>query len=962
MRSQLIALGSQQLEVSLAYLQHISSVISADELLHELALSVDVDLVLKQSSGLLESATASSIEIFRLPHARHRWIQLASASKALSDFCIKHPDEVLEKFTMQDVAWNFHQVMQSSIDVADKTLAQSVNALRLQYRQELIAIALADLSGEASFESTAHRLSDLTDATIEAALVLATREINPSSDCSIAIIAMGKTGGRELNYISDVDVLFVVGEGNEESNETALGEATQIAQMVMQIVDSPASEPPLWQIDANLRPEGKNGALVRTLSSYKKYYERWAETWEFQALLKARTMAGERALGDSFIAMVQPLVWRAAERDNFVADVQSMRKRVIENIPSEHIDRELKLGIGGLRDIEFAIQLLQLVHGKADEAIRSSNTLVALDALMQWGYVGREDAETLRATYVFERVIEHRIQMFDMRRTHMLPQSEEELRRLGKLLGFRADPVEGFMKSLSHHRTEARRLHEKLFYKPLLQAVARVDSDVVRMSLEAATTRLSALGFQDPEAALRHIQFLTSGVSRRAIIQRNLLPVVLSWMAETPNPDGGLLRFRNLSEALGETPWYLRLLRDESLVLQRLATILCVSPFISSMLERNPEAMNLLGSDDALQPRDIKSLSMEMQQTASRQENFSKAIEAIRAIRQRELIRIATSDVFGIIDTTGVLLALSELTAVVLESALVRYRDLFPSEDIEISLIGLGRFGGQEMTYASDADVMVVFDTTGSLERASAYVSEFATTLQRSFSAVAASPALHIDFDLRPEGKNGAIARSLNSYQEYYDKWSLTWESQALLRARHVAGDVSLGLRFLDVINPLRYPSFGLQESALRDIRMMKARVESERLPRGVDPKLHLKLGPGGLSDIEWLVQFVQLNFAHDWPDLRTISTIEVLDRLPQVIGLSEEDVQDCKDAWIMASRLRNYLHIVESKDRDVLTLQPKTLSLLAYLLHQQNPAEVLEQWMRVSRRARKIFMQVVYQ
>lgn len=962
MRSQLIALGSQQIEESLSYLQQIHDKVDTEELLHELTLSADVDLVLKQSNGLLESNTTSAEEILRLPHARHRWLQLASASRALSDFCIKNPDATLNFFTQQEFAWDFHQKMFDSIGSSDKNYIQSVNALRFQYRLELLKIALADLSGEANYETTSLRLSDLTDATLEAALVVATREVNPGTNCSFAIIAMGKTGGRELNYISDVDVLFVVGEDGEELGDTALYEATQIAQTVMQIVDSPAEQPPLWQIDANLRPEGKNGALVRTLSSYRNYYERWAETWEFQALLKARAMAGARALGESFVAMIQPFIWRAAERENFVTDVQMMRKRVIENIPTEHVERELKLGIGGLRDIEFAIQLLQLVHGKADEAIRSANTLVALDALMQWGYVGREDAETLRATYVFERIIEHRIQMFDMRRTHLLPQSEDDLRRLGKLLGFRTDPVEGFVKSLNHHRTEARRLHEKLFFKPLLQAVARVDSDVVRMSLNAATTRLSALGFQDPEAALRHIQFLTSGISRRAIIQRNLLPVVLSWMAETPNPDGGLLRFRNLSEALGETPWYLRLLRDESLVLQRLSTILCVSPFISSMLERYPEAMNLLGSNDVLKPRDKKSLFLEMQQTASRQSDFATAIQAIRSIRQRELIRIATSEVFDITDTTEVLLALSEVTDAALESAHARYRELHPNDDVEITMIGLGRFGGQEMTYASDADVMIVFDTKGNIQPASAYVSEFATALQRHFSAVATSPALHIDFDLRPEGKNGPLARSIHSYQEYYAKWSLTWESQALLRARRVAGDVNLGNRFLDLINPLRFPSAGLEESALREIRTMKARVESERLPRGIDPKLHLKLGPGGLSDIEWLVQFIQLNFAHDWPDLRTISTIAVLERLPQVIGMSEDDVQACKNAWLLASRLRNCLHIIESKDKDVLTLQSKPLSLLAFLLHQQNPTEVVEQWMRVSRRARKIFMKVVYE
>ncbi len=964
LRSHLVALGSANLDESVEILDKLRDIFDLEELIAELSLTADVDLVLQQTAQLVANATLG--DFFQLPGARHRWLQLAGVSKALSVFCIQNPIESMEILRTEEITWNFGQALSAAIALNSQSDAQSLsdasNRLRKQYRIELLKIALADLLGEASFETTALRLSDLADATLEAALVVAVREVQPSADCSLSLIAMGKTGGRELNYISDVDVLFVVDDVAEEHLSRVLRESTLIAQMVMHIVSSPQMELPLWQIDANLRPEGKDGALVRTVSSYKNYYERWAETWEYQSLLKARPMAGDRHVGESFVAMVQPFIWRAAERENFVSDVQSMRKRVIENIPAMHTERELKLGVGGLRDIEFAIQLLQLVHGKTDEAIRSSNTLVALDCLTRWGYVGREDAETLRATYIFERQLEHRIQMFEMQRTHLLPESQADLRRLGRLLGFKAEAADGLLKSLHQYRYEARRLHEKLFYKPLLQAVARADSDVVRMSLDAAITRLAALGFQDPEAAIRHIQFLTSGVSRRAIIQRNLLPVVLAWMADTPNPDGGLLRFRNLSESMGETPWYLRLLRDESLVLQRLARLLCVSPFIASMLERTPEAMSVLGSDDQLFPREKSALILEMQQTALRQRDFAAGVEAIRRIRQRELIRIATADVFQVITTEIVLQALSELTDAALESAYQSYLEFHPGPNVEISIIGLGRYGGSEMAYSSDADVMIVFEGTGEVESESAYAFDFASTLQRTFATPAVGPTLKIDFDLRPEGKNGPIARTLSSYREYYEKWSLTWESQALLRARCVAGNSILGQDFLNLIAPLRFPEHGLSEIELRDIRTMKARVESERLPRGIDPKFHLKLGPGGLSDIEWLVQFVQLNFAHDFPDLKSTSTITVLEQLTKVIGLSESDVVDCKRAWLLAATIRNYLYLVDSKDSDVLPSQSLTLKIIAYLLHEENSANILEQWMRLSRRARKIFTQVVYE
>jgi glutamate-ammonia-ligase adenylyltransferase len=965
LRSTLISLGASEVEDCIKYLETISGHIDVTELLSELSLAADIDLVLAHTSKLFENPSPGDIEILQIPLARHRWIQLTSASRALSGFCLRHPDEALRLFQEQDFRWDFHHAMSEALSKTisnDEEFQNCVKRIRILYRLELLKIAIADVADSASFETTSHRLSELADAALETAFLLAIRSVNPFTESRMAVIAMGKTGGRELNYVSDVDVLFVVDDVEIERQEHVLQEATRIAQLMMQIISSPQIEQPLWHIDANLRPEGKDGALVRTLSSYKTYYERWAETWEFQALMKARIMAGDRNVGEAFTSMVEPLIWKVAERENFVRDIQEMRKRVIANIPSDEAERELKLGVGGLRDIEFAIQLLQLVHGKTDEAIRSSNTLIALDSLMTWGYVGREDAEILRMTYIFERQVEHRIQMFDMTRTHLLPKLTEDLRRLGKLLGFKSDPVEGLAQSLHQHKTNARRLHEKLFYKPLLQAVARIDTDVVRMSLESAKARLAALGFQDADAALRHIQFLSTGLSRRAIIQRNLLPVVLAWMAETPNPDGGLLRFRNLSEALGETPWYLRLLRDESLVLNRLAVILCVSPYISSMLESNPESMNFLGSDETLQPSEASALVLEMFESGKRQSNFTEALGLVRKIRQRELIRIATADIFHLIDTVEVMRALSDLTDASLQSGLMLYRHFYPNENIEISVIGLGRYGGKEMSYGSDADIMVIFDVKHSDENAATYVADYVSSMQRDFSSPMASPPLQVDLDLRPEGKSGPIARSFSSYKEYYEKWSLTWESQALLRARLVAGEIELGEKFIHLIDDLRYPKKGLSATAARDIRTMKARVEAERLPRGVEPKMHIKLGPGGLSDIEWLVQFVQLHYSHLNPNLKTTSTLRVLDELSAVVGLPMMEVQDCKAAWIFASQLRNYLHLVDGRIKDVVSTQPQTLALLGYLLQEHKPSDVLETWLRLSRRSRRIFKHVVYE
>jgi glutamate-ammonia-ligase adenylyltransferase len=288
--------------------------------------------------------------------------------------------------------------------------------------------------------------------------------------------------------VSDVDVIFVA--------EPADAGATALAAAMMRVCSEVTAEGTIWPVDAALRPEGRAGPLVRTLAGHRGYYERWAKTWEFQALLKARPVAGDRGLGEEYVEALAPLVWRAAERDHFVEDVQAMRRRVVEHVSRAEADREIKLGPGGLRDVEFAVQLLQLVHGRGDESLRSGTTLVALSALADGGYVGRDDARALAAAYRFLRTTEHRLQLQRLRRTHTVPTGGRDLRWLARSLGYRRDPVAEFEQDRATHAREVRRLHEKLFYRPLLSAVARLSRDEARLAPEAARDRLAALGFR----------------------------------------------------------------------------------------------------------------------------------------------------------------------------------------------------------------------------------------------------------------------------------------------------------------------------------------------------------------------------------------------------------------------------------------------------------------------------------
>lgn len=788
--------------------------------------------------------------------------------------------------------------------------------------------------------------------------------------------------GHELNYVSDVDVIFV-GEAVDGADERkALQAATRLASHMMRICSETTVEGSIWPVDANLRPEGRNGPLVRTLSSHLAYYQRWAKTWEFQALLKARPVAGDLGLGEEYVATLAPLVWHAAERENFVADVQKMRRRVVENIPVAEIERELKLGPGGLRDVEFAVQLLQLVHGRADTSLRSGTTLDALKALAAGGYVGRADAVQLDEAYRFLRSMEHRIQLYRLRRTHLVPEDDADLRRIGRSLGLRADPVVELNREWKRHAAVVRRLHEKLFYRPLLDAVAQLAPGESRLSPNAARERLVALGYADPAAALRHLEALASGVSRKAAIQRTLLPVLLGWFADSADPDAGLLNFRKVSDALGKTPWYLRLLRDEGAAAENLARVLSAGRLAPDLLMRAPEAVALLGDGDGggLEPRGRAHLEQEILAAVRRADGGEQAVTAARGVRRRELFRTAAADIvasYGTEETPavadqGALVdqvggAVSDLTAATLAGtlrAVVRdkWGDTLPTR---FAVIGMGRFGGHELGYGSDADVLFVHEPREGVDEqeasraANAVVSEMRRLLQVS----SADPPLLIDADLRPEGKSGPLVRTLNSYEAYYRRWSLVWESQALLRAEIVAGDEDLGRRFIELVDPLRYPAEGLGDDAVREIRRLKARMESERMPRGADPTLHTKLGRGGLSDVEWTVQLFQLQ--HGWvePGLRTTRTREALGAACAAGLVSGEDAAILDEAWVLATRVRNAVMLVRGRAGDTFPSDGRELAAVGRYLGYGpgHVGDMLEDYRRITRRARAVVEVLFY-
>ncbi|MFF8656277.1 bifunctional [glutamine synthetase] adenylyltransferase/[glutamine synthetase]-adenylyl-L-tyrosine phosphorylase [Streptomyces huasconensis] len=914
---------------------------------------------------------------------RDRLLGVMGASEALADHLARHPRDwrALATYESADLHPGVADFERGLADATDPV------SLRVAYRRCLLAIAARDVCGTTDVAEAAAELADLATATLRAALAMACAAApGDAAQCRLAVIAMGKCGGHELNYVSDVDVIFVAepteggasAAGADEGK--ALRAATRLASHMMRICSETNVEGTIWPVDANLRPEGRNGPLVRTLSSHLAYYQRWAKTWEFQALLKARPVAGDLALGEEYVATLAPLVWHAAERENFVADVQKMRRRVVENIPAGEVERELKLGPGGLRDVEFAVQMLQLVHGRSDASIRSGSTLAALDALGAGGYVGRVDAAQLDDAYRFLRSLEHRIQLYKLRRTHLVPEDDADLRRIGRSLGMRTEPITELHRAWKRHTSVVRRLHEKLFYRPLLDAVAQLAPGEARLSTEAARERLVALGYADPSAALRHLEALASGVSRKAAIQRTLLPVLLGWFADSADPDAGLLNFRQVSDALGKTPWYLRLLRDEGAAAENLARVLSAGRLAPDLLLRAPEAVALLGDERGLVPRGRAHLEQEILAAVRRADGAEQAVTAARGVRRRELFRTAAGDIIGsygtedspaeadpgaLVDRVGD--AISDLTAATIAGALravVRegWGDTLPTR---FAVIGMGRFGGHELAYGSDADVLFVHEPREGADEqeAAKAAAKVVAEMRRLLQLPSSDPPLAIDADLRPEGRSGPLVRTLGSYEAYYRRWSLVWESQALLRAEPVAGDEELGRAFIDLISPLRYPAEGLGEDAVREIRRLKARMEAERMPRGADPTLHTKLGRGGLSDVEWTVQLLQLR--HGWaePGLRTTRTREALAAACAAGLIPAQDAATLDEAWVLATRVRNAVMLVRGRAGDTFPSGGRELAAVGRYLGYDagHVGDMLDDYRRITRRARAVVEERFY-
>jgi glutamate-ammonia-ligase adenylyltransferase len=828
-------------------------------------------------------------------------VRLLGFSTAAADFLVQHPEEVpgLAEAEAGDRA------------ALDHELARDVDAhgpedgLRVFRRRSMLRVAARDLAGE-PLEEIVAEISRVAEAILEAAF----RRVAP--DLRLAVIGLGKLGGAELNYASDVDVLFVHERGHREEAVRACGTA-------IRLLSSPTSEGIALRVDPTLRPEGRDGALSRSLEATLEYYERRSATWERQAMIKAREVAGDPWLGASFVAGVAPFVYPAELHPGAIDDVRRTKVRLEEYVRRRGKElTEVKRGRGGIRDVEFAVQLLQIVHGRRDARLRSPNTLTALRALAEEGYVAEPDAAALGGAYAFLRTLEHRLQIVRDLQTHELPRDATARATLARSLGL---PDERALQSEYDRQTNlVRGIHERLFYRPLLEAFAGPAHPAPGRDRRATEELLAGLGFAEPARSYEVLARLVTSGSRFGKVLAHVLPVMTPPLALAANPDAALVRLERVADAVGDAPGPADAVANDPTAARRLAAVAAASSFAVDLLVAEPGRIR------------------------------ARAERADPPDAQGELVAVAGRFAARELDPRAVGAAIADVADRVVREAVEAAAPGLP-----FAVVGMGKLGAREPNFGSDLDLLFVYEGEGSADQRRAV--QAAERVLRAIRDAGWEP----DADLRPEGRSGPLARSMAGYLEYWQRYAEGWEFQSLLRARAVAGDPDLGRRFELNAADFAYPPDGLTLDRVVEIRRMRDRIEHERVRPPEAARFHFKLGYGSLADVQFAVELALMRFGGDDPGVHAHGTLDAIERLAEHKRIEHRVARDLGEAFVFLTDVKNALEVDRRLHVEAVPPSPEEQTILARRLgHEEYPRQsFLDEYLRLTRRCRRAMERV---
>jgi glutamate-ammonia-ligase adenylyltransferase len=920
-------------------------------------------------------------------------LQLFSTSQFFSDLLVTNPDYIdMLRVPLRSSPnrAELQDQLQAEVDAAFEDSAVLRTFRRFRQRQ-MLRIGTNDIIRDRPLEEVARDISRVADMALEVALHTALRTIGnrfgePCTEsgepAQCVILAFGKHGGKELNYSSDIDLMFLYDEdgGTRGKRIHSVGNDEFFARVVSEVVrllSQHTEQGQAYRVDLRLRPEGKRGPLARSLASTLAYYDTLGRTWERQALIKIRPCAGDTRLGERFVKSIEPFVYRKYLTFGEINGIKALKRR-IEHKAHQGGDAaaDVKTGFGGIRDVEFTVQFLQLLNGGDLPEVRQRNTLRALQALAQVGCLNDQEFSILGDTYRFLRRVEHRLQlMFDLQ-THRLPENPDELRRLAYRMGYPTrinlpamalaedgiprTALDAFLADYREKTELNRKILDHLLHQTFEGEAGEPEADLILDPNPDLATIQAVLGkypFRDvmgayhclTQLATETVPFLSTRRCRHFLA--SIAPRLLKAIAETPDPDMALVNLEKVTASLGgkATLWELFSFNPPSL---KLYVELCASSqFLSEILITNPGMIDeLLDSLVLNQPRTQAELQQELTELCR---NADDPDLILHSFQDKEFLRIGVRDILGKDDIQATTAALSDLAETILgqiaelhgPAMTRRYGQPRLAEEPRVGeaaryvILGLGKLGGREMSYQSDLDLILVYEGDGRTAPPAGatrfetfeltdnfhYFTEFTQRIIKTASLLGPMGRLyHVDMRLRPTGKSGSLVIPLSQFRRYYEAGGAQlWERQALTRARVVHGAADFGRGVMDAVEHAIH-GVAWQPALADEIVSMRERVEASGSDRD------LKRGFGGLSDVEFLVQLFRIKYSKDLPALRTTNTWEALDALGKVGLITPEEQTTLRTCYDFLREVEACLRIVHNRSLDELPDRPQDIERLA--------------------------------
>jgi glutamate-ammonia-ligase adenylyltransferase len=920
-------------------------------------------------------------------------------SNFLSSLIMRSPDDYI--WLMRKVGLADHRSMgDMRFDLMTHSEMESdsqdmVRVLRQNKYREVLRTGVRDLLGTATLEETILDISNLAEASVDMAVEAAYSEMKEKHGipihttdqgmyrpCRFCVLGMGKLGGGELNYSSDIDLyyLYTSHEGMTTGRPSPSGGYrdaienhrffVRMGEIVTGLLNERTADGIVFRVDLRLRPEGESGEIAYSVPSLEIYYQSWGRTVDRLALLKARAIGGERKLGEEFLEFISPFVYRRLLDYDTLGEIGLLKERIDRNVRENYRGvRDVKLGRGGIREIEFLIQTLQLINGGKTPSVRGRNSLRSLKRLMQNGFLTERDAEGLREAYIFLRTVEHRIQLVEERQTQLLPRSSEELEKLAWSMGFIKDGFpdrEGFVRALDSNTDKVAEHFDRFFSRHQLPVSegpgGRDDLLDEGLDREEVVSRLGEMGFANPEGAYGNLMLLRDGPPHSHFpdncrrLLRQIAPGLLSNLSEVADPDAVLVNLERFISRVGARASYYSMLAGNPDAVRLLVVLFGQSPYLSSSLIRHPDLLDVIvGETDISVEKDRGAVVEEVRGLLLSSTSLEDELNILRRYRNGEILRIGLGDLLDMKDQITVNSELSTLAEVLVSASLNIARreaggDKAPKEG-RFAVVAMGKMGGREMNYSSDLDMIFIFEGPDDSR-------EYFTRVAQRMITVLTSPTgegvlYRIDMRLRPSGQAGPLVATLDGFEAYHRDRAMIWEQQAMTKARWVAGDEDFKEKVSNLIDDLTYRR-PLGVDGLDEIVKVRRRMEEEIAREGKGDHYDIKAGEGGLVDVEFAVQVLQLAHASAHEHLRTPATVEALDAMSKAGHVNEKQYNTLRRAYLFYREIENRSQIYQDRSDPRIPKDVQKARSLARRLGYQNDDEGARQFLDEVSRTRK--------